>query len=704
MFTVIIAQKEHIDAIQQENKLFFEPFLENKELAFCFWDPVGQNLNDAVPGLLDTVGRRKDWRAIILNNCTMASAKTRNPFDVVSMERINDLIKKKKPESNLKLDENLDEKLVAWEASWKAFFADLLREKETVYREALSKPFQKLATWLCFRPEEYIRTDVREKQDVHDWAMNALGRDDKKPSVWLETMERNQYKQELRLKEEIRRKFVAENYLSIAYPSEVHCITLRSAENNYFDPDAFWNIRQDSAYSNFADYNMYFDRMRFMVFDMLPPTHRNFRADYIRFLATVLVFGSNPVPGSAMQARHLYRLEVDVDDTPLCTLVTSYDKKLSSTAEVIEIEMDRIRSEIPGKLSDKDAEALFCTPRDISVMLDESCAPDKVLAEQDYGLYFDLPEDEHKKWTRDYQISERSLTYIAKQQSRAVRRSVSQMHMSSEVTDVNVSRLTPLQIDDIREYTENAEDEMVASIPRDFTDVSEYTQRMAEESKNVEKAIARRMTKKTTTILSAICLGLFFACFLPFLFSIVGIFQTVLTAIILSAVMLGVLAAIMFICLLFLRTTVVNAVRQYNATAKDVMNDIQSSMKQFAKYLSASCNVRRGHAVQNYAKENLDEYTMSLRIRRKHLEDIRRTRAYLAEEYHDYLAGMSFCDETMSRPYEYDFDQRTEYAYPAPFLAGDCRQIEFVSNGNLVTVPSSYITKILVRMEGIYEQ
>ena len=37
-------------------------------------------------------------------------------------------------------------------------------------------------------------------------------------------------------------------------------------------------------------------------------------------------------------------------------------------------------------------------------------------------------------------------------------------------------------------------------------------------------------------------------------------------------------------------------------------------------------------------------------------------------------------------------------------LAGDCRQIEFISNGNLVTVPSSYVKRILVRMEGIYEK
>lgn len=484
----------------------------------------------------------------------------------------------------------------------------------------------------------------------------------------------------------------------------MYCISPRAAENNYFDPDAYWTIHQDSEYSSFADRNMYFDQMRFMVFDMLAHSHRNFRTDYIRFLATVLIFVSNPIPGSAMQARKLYQLDSQTDDSPLCTMVTSYDRKLAATYEVIENEMEKIRSEIPGELTDKAAEALFCTPKDVAVLLDESCDPDKVLAETDYGLFFDRPENEYHKWNQDYRISQRALAYIAKQQNRSIRKSVSQAHASSEIEDVNVSRLTPLQIDDIREYTNAAEDEMIASIPPDLTDLSQYTQRLSQESEKVKKAISRRMTRKTVTVLSAIFMGLYVISFLPFLFANGSTIQTVTTAVIMILCMLGIMSGVMFVTLFFLRSSIQNAVRGYNNVAHDIMNDIQSSLKRFSQYLSASCNVRRGHAVQNYAKKNLDEYTKSLRIRKKHQEDIRKRRAQLLEGYGDYFGDRSSCDETMCRPYDYDFDQRTEYTYPAPFLAGDQRQIEFVSNGNFVTVPSSYVTRILVRMEGIYEK
>ena len=273
LFTVLIADKQHIGAIQQSNKLFFEPFLDNKELAFCEWNTEGQTLQEAVPGLQDAVGRRKEWRAVIIYNCTINSSKNRNPFDVVDRSGLDALVMPNRQPHE-------DELMEDWVSSWQKYFESLTAEKKAVYKSAMEHPFQKLATWLCFRQEDYIHNDVKEKQDVYDWAMEKIGRDDLKPSVKLELMERDQYKCELRMKESIRREFIGENYLNICYPCEVHCISPRAAENNYFDPNAYWTVYQDSEYSSFADRNMYFDRMRFMVFDMLAYSHRNFRNDY----------------------------------------------------------------------------------------------------------------------------------------------------------------------------------------------------------------------------------------------------------------------------------------------------------------------------------------------------------------------------------------------------------------------------------------
>ena len=696
MFTVLIAEKEHIGAIRQQNKLFFEPFLESKELAFCSWDPAGQSLQDAVPGLLDAVGRRKKWRAVIINNCTMQTSMKQNPFDVVDTRALKAIAV---PSQQPPPDETIED----WEAAWKEYFAAVAAEKEAIYRAAMEQPLQKLSTWLCFRPEDYIHNEVQEKQDVHDWAMEKLGRDEVKFSVKLELLEKNQYKGELRLKERIRREFLASNRLNVSYPTEVHCISPRSAENNYFDPDAYWNIRQDSQYSSFVDNNMYFDRMRFMAFDMLSPTHRNFRSDYIRFLTSVLIFVSNSVPSSALKARRLYQLEVESDDAPLCTLVTSYDRKLAATAEVIDNEMERIRSEIPGELTDKAAEALFCTQNEVPVVLDSSCNPDALIVELECGLASDCPEDEQAKWAQSYQESEKALNYILKQQNRAVKKGVDRLRFSTDIADSNVSQLTPFQMDDVKYYTECAEDDMVEYIPHKLTEVSRHTDRMHAEAEKIKKLIGTRMTKKMTLGLGIICLSLYLAACLPLIFGNLGTTRAANAAFIMVFGALAVLAIVMVVALLVMRYSLKTAVKAYNTTMQGIMSDVLTGLKNSSRYLGATYNARRGHAIQTYASKNVDEYTKRLRIRIKHKEDIRKKRAYLAEEYGDYLEGSAYCDATMSRPYEYDFDEKTEYAFPAPFLAGDSRQIEFISNGNYVTVPSSYITRIVARMEGIYD-
>ncbi|MBQ9974318.1 MAG: hypothetical protein IJP02_05095 [Oscillospiraceae bacterium] len=696
LFTVLIAEKEHIEAIQQQNRLFFEPFLSNKELALCIWNPAGQTLSESVPGLLDAVGRRKSWRAVIINPCSPDTITARNPFDVVEHSALSALT-----EPSRQPQEGQDPAHL--ESEWAAYYRERTAEIRSVYQRALEHPLQRLATWLCFRPEDYILQEVQQTQDVHDWAMEQLGSDTLKLSSKLELMERDQYKLELRLRETLRRDFVSGAVLNIAHPAQLYCISPRTAKNGFFDPASFWTVRSENEYSAFADRNLYFDSMRFMVFDLLPQSHRNYRTDYIRLLASTLIFASNPVPSSAMQARRLYQLETEADDAPLCTLVTSYDRKLAATFDVIDTEMERIRSEIPSELTDKAAEELFCASRSVDIVLDSSCNPDRLQAETDYGLFFDSPENETQKFSRDYQASVKELSYITKQQLRSVRKGVAQMHLASEVSHADISRLTALQLDDIRDYTHAAENEMIDSIPSDLTDMAGYEERIRHASEQVQKVTRRRMEKKTVIILSALCLGLYALCFLPFLMTnhmSARMFSTTLTLVL---AVLGSFAALLFVTLLFLRTSVTGAVRHYNDTTRDIFRDIQAAMQRFSRYLTASCNARRGHAVLISAQKDVDEYTKSLHIRKRHQEDIRRKRAGLKENYSDYLSDGTFCDETLSRPYEYDFDQKTEYPYPAPFLAGDARQVEFVSSGNFVLVPSSYVSRILVRAEGIYE-
>lgn len=80
MFTVVIAEKEHLDQIR-ENSTFLSPFIDRNNVAFCQWLPEEETIRDCVPTLEQTVRRRDRWRALIV--ATEAGIDRKNPFDLV---------------------------------------------------------------------------------------------------------------------------------------------------------------------------------------------------------------------------------------------------------------------------------------------------------------------------------------------------------------------------------------------------------------------------------------------------------------------------------------------------------------------------------------------------------------------------------------------------------------------------------------------
>jgi hypothetical protein len=175
-----------------------------------------------------------------------------------------------------------------WEKAWQSYYSLLSSNKEVLYKRSLKLPLQKLTTWLSFRPADFVLNDVGEKDDIHEWALNELSQGEVNPLIRLERLEREQYRCELKMKEMLRREFADDSSLSISYPKEIYCISKRTSENGFFNPEAFWNTRSKNEYSEFCDRNMYFDKMRFLVFDLLPEKHKDFRCDKIRFLSTFL--------------------------------------------------------------------------------------------------------------------------------------------------------------------------------------------------------------------------------------------------------------------------------------------------------------------------------------------------------------------------------------------------------------------------------
>ena len=87
MFTIIISEQKHIDKVK-EYEGFLKPLMNEGKFAFCQWNPEGENIEEALPTLVKTVGNRNDWRAIAIVDSGLEN--TQNPFDFLKWQMIGD--------------------------------------------------------------------------------------------------------------------------------------------------------------------------------------------------------------------------------------------------------------------------------------------------------------------------------------------------------------------------------------------------------------------------------------------------------------------------------------------------------------------------------------------------------------------------------------------------------------------------------------
>lgn len=727
MYTVIIAEKKHFDAIEQ-NKLYFKPFLDrlNKEFAFCEWNPEGKTLYECVPSLIGTVGRHKTWRAVILKDDSLSLFQ--NPFDAISHERMAECENKNRLVHPLDdADDASDASSAEWDPEtvskenferWKEDCNErieaLLRGKEEIFRDALSLPFQRLTTCLCYVPEDLPGKAAPKKHDSGDFVDKML--DPTNFEKYLLEIEHYYHLEQDRLKNDLRRECVEEmlpgdrasrskGSMGIVLPTEVFCFAHRTTETGFFDAQVYWENHTGLEYSAFVGRNMYFDKMRFITSDILPSTHQDYRYDRIRFLYNLLLFSLNEVPSGTLLPRKLYCLESENNERSLRSIVTSYVSKLNNTIELVNGQIEKIKREIPKELTDSDSEKLFCANITVPVSLGEDFAEKDLYAEQrDYGYFSDSFGDDASNWLRQTKKTDDTVEKLVKQPRRALKKSIEKLERECEVDYNMIRAMNSFQMDDVREHTEAEKDKMVSMEITNIFDLSHYHEKIKKESENVAEVISRRMKRKTNLLLGLICVLLFFISFMPIVFTNRANIDTVSTALFFSLISTGALLLVFVITVLLLRLPLKNALSKFNAEAKEINDEVRDAMKRYSDYLSCVTNVRRGYRVLTFSENNIDKFDRDIRTRKKHKTDMEKVRAFVTENYGDFLDEDILCDDLAVIPYQYDFGiDKVEYEYFPPYLPDDRVFIDYLMPGNKVELSSDFVSKFTLRMEEIYD-
>ncbi len=695
MFTVVIAEQEHINNIEKYD-LFLKPFADKQHTKFLRWNREGTSFRECVPGLEDTIVHHKDWRAIVL--CGQDAEGRKNPFDHAACEL------PEKPEGVDYGSEEGYEQL-------KAYYLQVRKIKFAAYEQAAAHPLTRLMTYLCEAPlatggfnyELDEKAERAEEEMLRSMGFEGEDYQRQKRRLDARQLEQQEYLAEARKKEALRREIAGDEMYDIIRPRQVLCIALRAKNTQAYELKEQWRPHVNHQYNRFYDWNLYFDKMRYLVVDTLPKENRHYEMDYLRFLSTVLLLANNDLPPDGLRPNLVYSLHCHYNDQALEKLLQEYDAKLELTDEMLERSAAEQKLLTRDKLSDSEAERIFRTNVNVPVNINTDFDRSELYANGGrIGLATDCPEDEYSRWEHTVDDAKYTLGRFLKQPRRALQRAVGTLHSMSEMPADECGRLDSFQIEDIAEHIYDEELAMIATPTQSIYDVERYYGEMDAANAEVEKKIKKRMTKKCTVALGLTVLAVYAVGFLPMLLASFrdGNAGSALTITLISLLLL---AGTAVVCLFCLRWALVRLIRDFNRTMRGIEGDIDTSMTQFSRYLSCACGVMRGYSVLAHCSEADRPAQKAIRLVRKHQQDIRRRRAQIRETFGGLLQAGKNPELKTQQPYAYDFAKMKDYDYPMPYREELKRRVEFIQNGNMIEVPVSFIDRVEVRLEELYD-
>ncbi|MCD8150243.1 MAG: hypothetical protein LUE92_11955 [Clostridiales bacterium] len=425
-------------------------------------------------------------------------------------------------------------------------------------------------------------------------------------------------------------------------------------------------------------------------------------------LLGVILLAGNPVPGGCLQPNRVYELQCDADEEKMALLLGKYNAKLAATKAELQVKISDIRGRQVKRLTDEQAEQIFCANISIPINLRERFDPETLYCNDRFGLAYDCPEDDEEMvWTGSYLKNRKAIKKLVKQPARAIKQATDTFRRMNVLSEDRAAVLNEFQVEDVKEHVGVEEREMVETRTGNIYDVQRYYKQMEDKQRGVQDVLERRMRKKVTIFWGVLCLALVFVGMLPvFLQNRTGEewdLPLPPTVILLLAALVTLFAAGM-ICLFVLRWQLVSRVKDYNTTMRSILGQIENDVKQHSVYLGHACNMMRGISVLSYFEKHKDGDVHQIRILQKHVADMDEQQAIIYDLFGRFLNrdedDLPNCQET---PYDFNFNLAKDYSYPLPKAPEMQTRIEFLERGNYVEIPYGIIRSLGLRREELYD-
>lgn len=739
MFTVIIAEKSILDLFENL-EIFLKPLLNNDEAVCCEWHKDGKTIEQMVPDLYEKIAFQSEWRAVVINEDGLNQM---NPFDYTKYKdgdysdckTLWEKLALRRKDRFECFDRALGNPLTKLTSALcgtpvynalvqdKEIFDGIVSGNIELYRFMLKIQLAALnlpetAALLSMRGTSCLLKFVRE-EDI-DSLLEAIkiGDEDKiielvkeegmlsfikfignhdpffSDPEYVDCMVENTRKTELfeAISKEVK--------LKDKLPCEVVCVAPRTFDTETYNSEMVWNDNDEADYSNFAEFNLYPEKLKYFVFDLLPEDHKQYAFDQIKMLSFILILAGHQLPKGVVAPRRVYNANLDFDVEELTDICAEYLGKLKATKMFIRDLQETTDEFDQTPLENHEARELIDTEAEIPVAVESSFDRNQLMAKYDrIGLSEDCPGDEYGYWDSQYRSINKMFVRYLREPRRALRKAVTEdFRKKNSVKDERVSRMTEYQLEDVTYKLQEEEQHVVETKTTQLYKTARYKKELEKADKEVRRGIRQRMSRRHTITTGIVAIAAYAFGFLPLIFSNVNTVFSLTPSLIVTgvAVLLFIIAGMFF--LFHCRRKIINRFKHFNYVMSGILLDIDSGLSSFSDYLKHLCNVMRDFSMLDYAK---NKSTRKNLILKKHELDLDNQIDEVSRVFAKYMDS-SHPIPTDCEPYDYDFCKLMKYDYDVPYPRFS-RRIEYMQEGNEVYIPVSYVKSVEITREELYD-
>lgn len=571
MLTVLIYQKSSQNFIDRYRTLF-EQYEESGQIAFCFWDEHGMDVQTALPELISIVRGIHKWQAIVV------------------MPHLEDFAE----EQLLHLQDN-------------PFDYYCNSQKEPVVHES-SVPLIRLAQMLGGVPlvnKHYVNTMTTTAENNKQMVVSLQESSEaisNQQAVWNELNEKYSFRcdrpQNLYL-------------FKARMPREIKLPTSSDRE---------LMTRHESDSSLFWYRNRYPARTRFLIQDCTKPGNAHYEEDLFRFWMTALTLATNDFPSGTFEAYKVYQTVSNVSFEQAHELFSKYYNRLSSIQFRANIQISELQKRSQLVRSQEELPLYQC---EIPVYFEMQQDDNLLISSKRIGFSGDCPIEEEPWWHLRVMASVKAVKKLHSSIKMVLDRASVQSRYASKMTEEEIYELDEYQFEEMQEELSDLEKKILTFNTYTALPMNKYYSDLGRAEKKTAEAMKKRMSKKVTIISCLVVIAIYLMGFVPDFIYQIQQGNSFWEALGIAGFGCCVLILLSLVCLNIFRQIIIDEISQYNSVIYAIINNLQHASTVFSNYLSDCSSYMRGtFMLQALTKRTLisSEEIVQLREHVEHLD------------------------------------------------------------------------------------